>query len=168
MKEIWKDIKGYEGLYQISNLGKIKNIKRKKIRKCNLNDKGYYVLMLSKYLIKKTYRLHRLIAVNFIKNIFDKPCINHKDGNKLNNNINNLEWCTYSENMKHAYKIRLRFPTPPNGENSSLSRLKNKDIKKIRYLRIKYRKKHKELAKQFNTSFGNISLICRNKTWKHI
>lgn len=122
MQEIWKDIKGYEGLYQISNLGRVKSL-RKWIRGYNgyKNEErilkpyihhgpDYYVVTLCKNKNKKMHLLHRLIAKAFIPNPNNYPQINHIDGNKQNNNITNLEWCTQSQNTKHAFKMGLEKP----------------------------------------------------------
>jgi len=124
--EEWKDIEGYEGIYKISNLGEVKSLERKsafnrngksffrtyheKILKPALSgstsDK-YLVVCLCKNKRSHTNKIHRLIAKAFILNPENKRCVNHIDGNKTNNHISNLEWCTHSENMKHAYKIGL-------------------------------------------------------------
>ena len=118
MQEVWKDIKGYEGLYQVSNLGRArsldryvrngtsnKNIKRGKILKPCATRDGYLQLNLIKNKKKKVSTVHRLVAKAFIVNFENKPCVNHIDGNKQNNNVENLEWVTYSENTIHAIKI---------------------------------------------------------------
>ena len=122
MKEIWKDIKGYEGLYQVSNLGNVRSlitykyskkqnkcieIIREKVLKPSIDKHNYKFVVLTRNRIRKTIKVHRLIAENFIENTNNKPLINHIDGNKLNNNINNLEWVTNSENIKHAYSNNL-------------------------------------------------------------
>lgn len=118
MKEIWKPIEGYEGLYEISNLGRVKSIQyfnhvnnksypRNKILKPLPNDRGYHRVDLSKFGRSKRYRIHRLVAEAFIPNPNNFPEINHIDGNKQNNSINNLEWCTRKHNMKEAYKLGL-------------------------------------------------------------
>ena len=104
--EIWKDIKSYEGLYQVSNYG---NVKRKKILKGDI-AKGYLRITLSKSNKQERYLVHRLVAYTFIDYIEGKYYINHKDGNKLNNHINNLEWCSISENEKHAHKFLNKKP----------------------------------------------------------
>jgi hypothetical protein len=100
-----KPIKGYEKYYLISGDGKVFSKRRKKILKLRKNRGGYFYLNLYGDNGKKSKTVHRLVAKNFIPNPLNKPCINHKDGNKINNSIKNLEWCTYSENTKHAYKI---------------------------------------------------------------
>ena len=103
-KEIWKDVVGYENLYQVSNLG---NVKRTHLLKPNIDRKGYYFVNLSKNGIVKCCRVHQLVARAFISNTTNKLEVNHKDGNKLNNSVDNLEWSTHLENMRHALKNNL-------------------------------------------------------------
>ena len=108
MKEIWKDIQGYEGLYQVSNLGRIKRVWCKpKILTPKPNKKGYLRIYFYKGKNKKFLRVHRLVAQAFIPNPENKPQINHIDGNKSNNCVSNLEWVTNDENYKHALKMGL-------------------------------------------------------------
>lgn len=113
MKEVWKDITGYEGLYQISNLGRVKsfwNTKEKILM--NLKDNfGYLKVCLCKDGKKKQFKVHKLVAEAYIPNIENKKEVNHINGNKADNRAENLEWCTRSENMKHAYKNGLQKPT---------------------------------------------------------
>lgn len=111
MNEIWKAIKGYEGLYQVSNLGRVLSNGRKcvtRIMKAQRNTKGYYYVNLFKYGKRTPVLIHRLVAETFIPNIENKGTVNHIDGNKLNNSVNNLEWNTCSENIKHAYANGLK------------------------------------------------------------
>lgn len=109
MQEIWKDIKEYEGLYQVSNLGKVKSLKRNKIITPKLIHSYFSVILYNKKNYKN-FRIHRLVAQAFIPNPNNYPQVNHIDGNKLNNSVNNLEWCTQSHNMKEAYRIGLEKP----------------------------------------------------------
>lgn len=107
--ESWKDVNDFEGLYQVSNLGNIKSLKRKgvtqdKILKQPLNKDGYHTVLLWKDRNQFNKVVHRLISIAFIDNVENKPCINHIDGDKTNNSISNLEWCTIGENTRHYHK----------------------------------------------------------------
>lgn len=116
MEERWLPIPGYEGYYEVSNTGKVKSLTRtitdsngrqvtyigkEKIQKIN---NGYYVVGLNKNGVKKIFKVHRLVALAFIPNPKNLPIVNHKDENKLNNNINNLEWCTIEYNNNYGTK----------------------------------------------------------------
>lgn len=112
MEEVWKHIKGYEGKYQVSNLGRIKSFykcKDGKVIKPLSNTNGYLYIALSKG--NRNYKrllIHRLVAETFIPNLDNKPQVNHIDGNKHNNAVSNLEWVTGSENQIHSYNNKLR------------------------------------------------------------
>lgn len=107
MNEIWKDIPNYEGLYQASNLGRIKSLKRKgakeKILKGFYDEFGYLRVALCKNNEIKKYKVHRLIAITFISNPNNYKQVNHDNGIKDDNRVENLEWCTPSYNTKHSY-----------------------------------------------------------------
>jgi hypothetical protein len=105
MEEIWKDIKNYEGLYQVSNLGNIKNILTKQI--LGKFGKRYYETYLYKNGKRKCFKIHRLVAQAFIPNLNNKSEVNHIDGNRYNNTVSNLEWVTRQENMNHASQHKL-------------------------------------------------------------
>lgn len=112
MKEKWRNIKGYEGLYQISNKGRVKSLSTIKneeyiIMQQRENACGYPRINLSCCGVQKTYEIHRLVATHFIDNPLNKKEVNHKDGNKRNNNASNLEWVNRRENMLHAFKNGL-------------------------------------------------------------
>jgi hypothetical protein len=167
MKEIWKDIKNYEELYQISNFGRIKRLKnnrtmKEKILKPYINN-GYYKLLLYKKGISKRYSVSRLVSMNFIPNPKNKPQVNHIDGNKLNNKVDNLEWCTISENQKHAFKLGLNSNK---GEMNPSSRLKKDDIYFIRNNKDRY--KRADFAKIFNVGERHIYKILSGEKWGHI
>lgn len=115
--EIWKDIEGYEGLYQVSNMGNIKRVEhedyrcrqgyrvfKERILKPYISTKGYKRVNLSKNNKKKEVPVHRLVAMAFIENPNNYPQINHKDENKFNNNVDNLEWCTCKYNNNYGTK----------------------------------------------------------------
>jgi len=106
MEETWKDIKDFEGLYKVSNLGRIKN-NSNKFKKLRLFKNGYLYVGLWNKGISKTLLVHRLVALHFIHNPESKKQVNHIDGNKENNAICNLEWCTRQENKVHAVKNGL-------------------------------------------------------------
>lgn len=113
--EVWTDIKNYEGKYKISNKGRVLKLPRTKelkkgisltkfkLIKGSKDSYGYYQVRLD----NKTYLLHRLVAIAFLNNDENKPQVNHIDGNVANNNLSNLEWCTPSENIRHAIKSGL-------------------------------------------------------------
>ena len=123
MKELWKDIPGYESHYQVSNLGRIRSLDRVIAQKNGviknlkglvkspvLNDNGYFTINLYKSGKAKCVKIHREIAIAFIERDSKYNCVNHKDGVKTNNSIDNLEWCNHSENNQHAFDIGLRKP----------------------------------------------------------
>lgn len=137
INEIWKDIPGYEGLYQISNLGQIRSLdhirknginennkflqKGKMLHQTKQKDSGYMFVVLSKNGNRKGFRVHRLVAMTFIPNPNNYKCVNHKDENRTNNNVNNLEWCTYRYNNTYGTKIsrykeimRTKYSRPVN------------------------------------------------------
>lgn len=108
MNEIWKDIFGYEGYYQVSNTGKVKNVNTNHIKHSTLANTGYLVITLYKDNKGKTLTIHRLVAQAFIPNPDNKPQVNHIDGNKTNNNITNLEWVTAKENIRHIIGLGFK------------------------------------------------------------
>lgn len=101
-----KRINNYEN-YEIYDNGDVFNLKTNKMLKGSIGENGYKYYRLSKNNVKKMFYAHRLVAEHFLENIDNKPLVNHKDGNKLNNNLDNLQWMTYSENSLHAYKNNL-------------------------------------------------------------
>ena len=115
LNEIWKPIKGYEQLYQVSNLGNISNYR--KIMKPFENNSGYLVIDLRCNKTRKKCLVHRLVAEAFVENSNNYPLVNHKDGNKHNNASSNLEWCTNSENILHARRTGLNpYNLPSKGK----------------------------------------------------
>ena len=108
MKEYWKDIEGYEGLYQISNLGRVKSFYSGKVLKAYKTRNGYLSIRLSKNGISHGFSIHRLVANAFIPNPENKPEVNHIDEDKTNNKVSNLEWNTRLENMRHGSIIQRK------------------------------------------------------------
>ena len=179
MERIWKDIQGYESLYQISNDGLVKSLhkifevgkggfmeKEESIRKIAVSKKGYSVCELSVNGLRNTFQVHRLVAQAFIPNNDNKPQVNHIDGNKLNNNVENLEWCTNSENAIHAFKIGLKSRLF--GEDNPNSKLNKTDIYAIRHLHYVNKKGNTEISKIFNVSKDTIYLILKNKRYSNV
>lgn len=167
MQEIWKDIKGYEGLYQISNYGNVKSLKRyvntnggakrlvkEKMLKPVIDNTNYYVVSLWKNNICQRTHIHRLVIENFISNTYNKTFVNHIDGNKLNNNVDNLEWCTPKENNIHAYEIGLN----PSRKKVNQYDLKGNFIKTWNSIR--------EASNFYKTS--HISECCNNNSNRNI
>lgn len=123
-KEIWKDIEGFEGYYQVSNYGQVKSLDRyiectngdihytrhvpERILRQQLDCDGYYRINLIRSNHEKGFGVHRLVAQAFVPNPENKPTVNHIDGNKQNNHVSNLEWATYQEQNDHAVKLGLR------------------------------------------------------------
>ena len=113
MEIIWKRLiyqgKDYGDFYLVSNTGEIKGVKTGKIRSKNINHEGYYFVSgsLGSRNNKKTFKIHKAVAETFMPNLDDSLIVNHKDGDKLNNNIDNLEWCTHRENIMHAIENNL-------------------------------------------------------------
>lgn len=108
MEEIWKDIEGYEGLYQVSNVGRVKSVRKNIILKSRIERNGYESVKLSANNISKGYYIHRLVANAFIPNPDNLPQVNHKDENKTNNCVDNLEWCTRHYNHNYG-TINIRI-----------------------------------------------------------
>lgn len=178
--EIWKDVPGFSG-YQISNYGNVKALAKtwrtgfakrivrqgvEKIMKCGVNNWGYKWLRLSRDGKKKIFFIHIAVAELFCSNPDGKPQVNHKDGDKLNNNHWNLEWTTQAENTQHAYDIGLAKGAQ--GEKSGSAKLKNSDVI---FIRQEYRDRkitQADLANKFQVRANLISRIVNNKIWKHI
>jgi len=179
--EIWKDIKDYEGLYQTSNLGRIKslNYKKGRILKQRKNAKGYMTVCLCKNGIKKLCFVHRLVAEAFVPNPKNKPEVNHKWGIKTDNRASELEWNTRSENELHAYRMGLTKPSQKQKE-AVRQYCKNNYSKKVFQYDlqgnfIKEWASAVEAATQLHINRGNISCCCRNERktaggfkWKYI
>lgn len=131
MNEIWKSIVGYEGLYEVSNLGNVKSLdkvdtlgrfRKGKIMSQSLHKDGYLQLSISKNGVSSKKLIHRLVAEAFLEKVNGKDKINHIDGNKLNNSVINLEWCTDKENSEHAWKHGLNKITDEQKAKMSANR----------------------------------------------
>jgi hypothetical protein len=152
MKE-FKYIKGYEGLYQINIDGVVRRVHKDhrsqpyKILKISIRN-GYYFYTLS----GKKYNLHRLLMINYTNNPDNLPCVNHIDGNRLNNDISNLEWCTYKHNTRHAYKIGNMIP-----KDRAITDKQIKDIINMRATGTK----PGVISKMYGVSYTTIYRVCK-------
>ena len=179
--EIWLDIKGYEGHYQVSSIGRVKSLarvvesrkgifgnKKERILKPNKNKKGYLVVKLCKKVdgvcSELNFICHRLVANEFLDNRLNKPQVNHKNGIKDDNRVENLEWATGSENIIHSLANNLKIPQK--GSEHGNSKLTEESVVEIRA--IGRTKTLKEVAKIYNVDMSLISLVLLNKIWKHV
>lgn len=174
--EQWVSIQGFPG-YQISSHGRVKSLRRlisksngakvwfpeKMLKKSNRI--GYYVVGLYGSGDHKTFCVHRLVATHFIPNHENKTCVNHKDLNKLNNQVDNLEWVTPKENTHHAIRNNS-FASPPQGERNGQSKLTESAVRYIKSTR--YKVSRKDLAKQFGVSIKHIDRVRCGERWGHI
>lgn len=170
MKEIWKDVVGWGGLYKVSNLGRVKSIDRKswngkiwyerkgKILKGCRDKDGYCIVSLRRKNEHKTFKVHRLVAEAFIPNPDGYPQVNHKDENKINNCIKNLEWCSAKYNINYGTRNQRMATTNLNGKNSQLVNQLTKDG---RLLKI-WPSMH-EAARSLKINQGNISNCCSGR-----
>lgn len=178
--EIWKDVKDYEGSYQVSNLGRIKSLDRmvmystgfprlhkgKYVAKTPDKDGYFKVCLCNPLLNEKHFFVHRLVATAFIPNPSNKPVTNHLNGVKTDNRVENLEWATISENTQHSFDNKLQVA--PKGSESKCSKLLDCQVLKIRYLYETGNYTRKLLGEMFNISSSNILVIVNKKSWKHI
>lgn len=166
--EVWKPIKDYENYYEVSNYGNVRNIKTGYIMKKRHTFDGYVKVTLTVNYKAKDYRVHRLVAETFIPNEQNKETVNHIDGNKDNNNVNNLEWSDRHEQLEHAYRLGLKKPL--RGCNNAISKLTEEQV---RYIRANYKPHSKEfgtvaLGKMFGVNNSTIGDIIRGVTYKDI
>lgn len=164
--EIWKNIKGFEELYQISNLGQVKSLRNNLILKPGLAGIGYLSVNLCKDGKQNYKKIHRLVAEHFIENIDNLPCVNHKDGNKTNNNVENLEWCTSSYNNKEAYRLGLKRSLK--GKNNKYSKTLMKKVSQYD-LQGNYIRKWNcinDIEKELGIYHANIVKCCKEQRHK--
>lgn len=190
-EEVWKDVVGYEGIYQISNTGRVKSLARantyfnpyagrdctrfyqERLMKLKLSRTGYVVAHLRDEANSKESwpPVHRLIAEAFIENPNDKPTVNHKDGVKANNHLSNLEWATHSENTQHAFDTGLAKPCRTQksrvGSASHQAKLTEQQVLEIRQLR-EDGMTLVSIAGRYGIVFSQVDRICKRESWKHI
>lgn len=178
--EIWKDLYGYEDRYEISSWGRI-GIKERighhpkggihqfkiypKIMSACLDKYGYLTIVLTNVSGPKTFKVHRLVAMSFMKELyFPGAQINHKNKIRSDNMISNLEWCTGKHNVRHSY---LNGRNKPIGERNGASKIGEKDILEIRKL-YKDGMLQRDIASKFSITQSNVSAIIRRKSWPHV
>ena len=165
--EVWRDIKGYEGRYQVSSEGRVKTVNRFKsdfrrqregIRKTQIDHHGYEFVNLFDGHRFHRHSVHVLVARAFIDNPEDKNQVNHIDGDKLNNRLENLEWCTASENQIHALKMGL--VRTRRGEDNKCTRISDAEAREMITMR-RSGAKLQDIADAFGVSFGYVGRIVR-------
>lgn len=172
--EEWRDIPDYEGLYQISNLGRVRSLERfrqnhskiqltpEKIKATRRDSQGYLLLDLYKNNKQKTIRVHQLVAIVFIENSENKKTVNHIDGNKSNNNANNLEWASHKEQNIHFYKNGLKSKS---NIDKSVKAMNSKSSKRVKCLNNqKEYESASEAARTIGISPSLLTRCCRKKS----
>lgn len=174
--EEWRDVVGYEGLYQVSNLGRVKSLPASSKQKGGVLKPwkvggGYLVIQLNdsgrKDRRKRRY-VHDLVAEAFIGAKPKGLTCNHKDGCKENNSWANLEYCTQKENNLHAFRVLHRKPVRNNGEKGGNTKLTEDDVRQIREMYATGEYTQKEISQFFPVNDKNINNILTRKTWRHI
>lgn len=161
---MWKQIEDLD--YEINSEGIVRRISTKRIKKSFKRPDGYIGIQL--YVTKdkiKNYQLHRLIANAFIPNPENKQYINHKDSNRENNSLDNIEWVTFEENVKHGYESGH---ASNKGSKNGFSILTEEKVLEIRKRRNEEKLSYQKLAEIYNVSYGCISGIVQRTNWKHI
>lgn len=176
--EIWKDVVGCEGFYMISNMARVKSTYKKSANKITikvlykdsvvkqyLSTWGYPIVNLSTDVMRGQKSVHRMMAIAFIPNPDNKPCVNHINGIKTDNRIENLEWVTYKENTKHAIRIGLCKI----GQDRTQSKLTDEKVLAIKRLfRLNPSTNKRAISRKLNLSQNAISNIYHGKSWTHI
>lgn len=171
--EIWKDIPGYEGLYQVSNIGRVKSFyyyggERERIMKPLDVGQGYLRVALYKNKKEKSHYIHALVLWAFVKERPKGLECNHLNGDKHDNRLENLEYCTRAENNLHFYRVLGKGYNKPSGEKCGSSKLTNEIVQKIRELYATGNYTQVTLAKMFGTSQTNVSGIIHRLIWRDI
>ena len=156
MSEQWREIKGYEGVYVVSNLGRVMNSHGEVLKSSN-NEKGYARVILTLN-GRKTIKVARLVATAFIENPDNKPEVNHKSGVKADNTADNLEWVTHAENIQHAYDTGLKHAR--SGEAHPMCKVSDEQVKYIRE-HCAAGASRREMQELFGVSKRQISRIVR-------
>ncbi len=175
-EEVWKDVVGFEGLYRVSSKGRVKSVKTGKILNPYLRGRClYYSVQLYKNSKPFNCNIHRIFAIAFLSNPKNKKEVNHINGIKTDNRIENLEWVTHKENIHHAINTGLLTFEHIKGEQHYCCKLKESDVIFIRkqYSESKGTRKQngtakKSLAEKYGVSSEHINSIVKRKCWKEI
>jgi NUMOD4 motif/HNH endonuclease len=190
LTEYWVDISNYEGYYQVSNYGNVRSLDRVitehpsvkneqqtgktqtlkgRILKPHTNSSGYYQINLNRKSIRTTFAIHQLVAQAFLDNRSRKPLVNHINGIKTDNNVNNLEWATYSENLEHAYKNRLRRAVKTNevASKNYKRKLTEQQVREIKLLIAAKSLTLKQIANQYDVGRSTIGSIKSGRNWSY-
>lgn len=163
--EIWKEVRDFEGIYEISSLGRVKILRNGNIKKNWVYKSGYAYIVLTKNKVQKTFLVHRIVAKAFIPNPDKKEQVNHLNCNKSDNRVSNLEWCSRSENAFHA--VKNDHWVKQNGSLNHCAKLTETKVKKI-LIEIKNGCTGRFLSKKYKVATSVISEIKNNKSWKHV
>lgn len=176
---IWKEVVGYESLYEVSNTGLVRGMPKtvsgnhlKEFRKIPSREKkqcylhGYPAVTLFKGGKPKLIKVHRLVCEAFLPNPSNLPMVNHKDSVKTNNQVSNLEWCTAKQNIEHMILAGRNYQVPK-GQDCSWTNLVNENVGQIRSLYF-HGMKQKEIGHLFEISQQQVSRICNKTRWGHI
>lgn len=164
MIEEWRDISGYEGLYKVSDRGQIYSLSSNKMLAIQHDKRGYPRVSISKNGELKSFRIHRLVAAAFLNNPENKRTVNHKNGVKTDNSVENLEYASDSENVSHAYKTGLKIGNA--GSRNAQAKLDEMQVLTI--ITLLGNKTGRKLAEEYNVSPSMVALIKNNKKWKHL
>lgn len=153
MMEEWKKIPGYEGLYEVSNMGNVRNVRRNKLLRLSKTNNRYIRVSLCKNGIKTGLTVHRLVAEAFLPNPDNLPEVNHKDEDKTNNRVENLEWCDHKYNMNYGTRnIRAKETAIKNGYYTGLSK-EEYHKKYYEENKEKIREKQREYMREYNKNY---------------
>tara|TARA_R110000850_G_scaffold267862_1_gene399011 strand:+ start:124 stop:753 length:630 start_codon:yes stop_codon:yes gene_type:complete len=183
--EVWRDVSGWEGIYEVSNRGRVKRLKRRvthrnqatafsmvyptKILKANPDSKGYPQVVLNAVSAgkkKRTARVHRLVAESFLPNPQNKPQVNHINLDTMDARAFNLEWCTAGENIKHSWDAGIRDKKL--GEDSHVVKYTNRIVREVYTLSLSRLMSQQKIGEAYGMPQITVSNIKTKKTWKHI
>ncbi len=181
MEEKWSPVVGWESLYEVSSRGRVRSLDRVvknypdctrvwrgRYLKATPSNAGYPIISMSNSGLVKNRMVHQLVAASFIPNTHNKPHINHKDGDKTNNNMENLEWCTHKENMQHGFATGL-IPKRVNlkGEKSMAAKLTDFDVVEIKR-RLSLGHTCASIERDYVVGESAIREISKGRSWSHI